>query len=134
MEGCKIQNDDGSFWGRFRGIEISGLEGTGELVDSNGVYIPDKSGGGHNGHPVFAHVRGHRFVYYNDDGDWTITDLRSDFPQSLGLAYTVVSGSFSPVVIASGGWLVDNGTAFVPCAGVAVAVISGKGFIVSFML
>ena len=111
------------------GFEISGLEGTGELVASNGVYIPDKSGGGHNGHPVFVHVRGHRFVYYSAAGKWRIASLRRSFPRNAGFAGTAVSGSFSPVVVDSGGWKVSDGTALVPCAGVTVAAISGECFI-----
>ena len=108
---------------------MCGLEGHGGVVACNGVYVPDKSGGGHNGHPVFVHVRGHTCMYYNDDGKWMITYSRSSFPQNEGFAHTAVGGSFSPVV-ASGGWLGDDGTAFVPCAGVTVAAISGEGFII----
>ena len=112
------------------GFEISGLEGIGPVVACNGVYVPDKSGSGHNGHPVFAHVRGHRFVYYDDLGDWMIAHSRSDFSRNEGIASTAVDGFFSPVVASRSGWLVDDGTALVPCsAGVTVVAISGEWYL-----
>ena len=105
------------------GFEISGLEGSGGVVACNGVYIPDKSA--HNGQPVFVHVCGHRFMYFNAKRTWMITDLRSDFHQDVGFAHTEVSGSFSPVLASRGGWVVHDGTTWVPCSGVTVGAISG---------
>ena len=112
-----------------RGIEISGVCGDAKSIDCNGIYVPDESGGTHNGHPVFAHLRGHRSLYRNEYGRWMITDLRTDFPQNegypYGYAYTVTAGSPSPVGT-SGGWKAFRRSIGVPCPEATAVAISGE--------
>jgi len=89
-------------------IKGFGVEGAHKSKGLNGVYR-HKPGDEWNGKPVFEKVGGGMFMYYATTSFWTITNDRSEFPESVGLALSATIGDASPHTV--DGWKVfdDDG-------------------------